>query len=236
MSGYGSTTEKGEERLSLLNSRILQIYIGIEPIKGNAIQSFFQKLLRANFHYSCFLKLSRLKSNEGIILEYGVYYGENSSYKNYIHYGAEGKDNGIRFCKMSFDDYEKKIHNGLKGSQILGRTIVINNEMTLRELIEECVSKSDKSWGSSDYNISSHNCKHFIFKVIEVFKVTRDPHNCSLFCYNIRHGLFPPEILEALENNEDENVKSRNEIEPPLLKKFLDNFKIININLINLIN
>ena len=213
--------EKEKERLSLLNSRILHIHIGIEPCEGNAIQSFLQKLLRINFHYSCFLELSGLKSNEGIILEYGAYYyGENSSYKNYIHYGAIGKDDGIRFCKMSFDDYEKKIHNGLKGSQIIGRIIVINNnEMTLGELIEECVSKSDKNWDSRDYNIFSHNCKNFIFKVIEVLKVTRDPHNSLLFHYNIRHGLFPPEILEALEKNESEEVKSKNEIEPPLLKK-----------------
>ena len=166
------------------------------------------------------MELSGLKSKEGIILEYGAYYGENSSHKNYIHYGAKRKDDGIRFCKMSFDNYEKKIHNGLNGSQIIGRTIVIINvEMTLRELIEECVSKSDKNWGSRDYSIFSHNCKNFIFKVIEVLKVIRDPHNSLLFHYNIRHGLFPPEILEALEKNESKEVKSKNEIEPPLLKK-----------------
>jgi hypothetical protein len=198
----------------------LHIHIGIEPITGNAIQKFFQKLLKTDYYYSCFLELSELNSNEGIILEYGAYYGANEpSYKNHIYYGKKIQDNGIRFCKMSFNDYKKKIHNGLKGSQILGHFIAINNQMTLRELIDECVSKSEKYWGSKDYSISSHNCKNFILKVIEVLKVTRNTSEPMVFRYNIRHALFPPEILEALENNESEEVKSNNEIEPPLLKR-----------------
>ena len=78
---------KEEERLSLLDSCILHMHIGIEPLQGNTFQRFFRNILGTNFHYSCFLKLSSLDSDEGIILEYGWYFGiENSSYKNYIHY------------------------------------------------------------------------------------------------------------------------------------------------------
>ena len=209
---------KEEERLSLLDSCILHMHIGIEPLQGNTFQRFFRNILGTNFHYSCFLKLSS-DPYEGIILEYGAYFGtQDSSYKNYIHYG-EGKEDGIRFSKMSFKDYEKKIHNGLKGSQIIGNFIVINNKMTLGRLFEECISKSEKNWGSSDYNISSHNSETFILKVIELLKVTRDAKEPYVFRYYIRHAIFPPEILKALEDNESEEVKSNNEAKPPLLKR-----------------
>ena len=56
-------------------------------------------------------------------------------------------------------------------------------------------------------------------KVIELLKVTRDANEHYVFRYYIRHAIFPPEILKALENNESEEVKSNNEIKFPLLKR-----------------
>jgi len=219
----GLMTISGEKML-LLDSLILNISIGIEPNEGNAFQNFFQKIIGIDKHYSCFLKLSGQKEDEGIILEYFHGFPENQPYKNYTYYGEHSSD-GIRFSKMSFEDYEKIIHKGLhKGlsSQIISSFIVVNNKMTLRKLIEECNSKSEKKWSIEDHNASSHNCKHFILKVIEVLKVTRDTSTCLVFRYNIRHALFPPEILSALESNESEEVRNRNEIEPTLLKKLFN--------------
>ena len=46
-----------------------------------------------------------MEPTKGVILEYGGYRGGDSSYKNYIHYAEE---DGLRFSKMSYEDYKKK--------------------------------------------------------------------------------------------------------------------------------
>ena len=221
MSGriFAERIREDKERDLLLNSLILHICIGIEPIKSNVFQGLFLKLFGIKNHYSCFVKLSALKENEGIILEYVM----GKSYTNYIDYEDYSSD-GIRISKMSFTDYEKKVHNGANGSQILDDFIVVNNKMTLGELLYQCNSKSEKKWGIRDYNLSSHNCKHFILKVIEVLKVSRNTSEWIVYRYKFRQLLFPPEILPALENNESEEVRMKNEIEPPFLNKLLKKF------------
>ena len=203
-----------EEREKLLKSNINGIYIGIEPIGtkiGHAISTGVKSMGIKNFlpaylggstfthHASCFCFLSSMKSDEGIILEYGGYSGGDSSYKNYIHYAEE---DGMRFSKMTLEDYKKKIHNGLKGSQIIEKTI--SNNITLENLINKCILNSKKNWRKDDYNLSSYNCQDFVAKVIEVLFVKRKLDEPSFLRHNYALSIYPPVIVKALEKNEIE--------------------------------
>ena len=210
------------ERAMLLESKITKIYIGIEPIgtkightiSNGAVTSRIKRLLPIylggstfTFHASCFLNLSTLETNEGVILEYGGYCGGDKSYKNYIHYAGE---DGMRFSKMSLEDYKQKIHNGLKGSQIIEYLEINIFSKTLQELINECISKSKKNWRKDDYNLSSYNCQDFIAKVIEVLDVTRGYDEPTLNRHNYALSIYPPVIVKALEKNEKEYDKDLN--------------------------
>ena len=215
--------EMYRESDNLLNSSISSVYIGIEPIGtkvGHLISNSISKAGIKNylptylggstftFHASVFLKFHAMEPTEGVILEYGGYRGGDSSYKNYIHYAEE---DGLRFSKMSYEDYKKKIHNGLKGSQIiehLDRTILY---YTLGKLIDECSSNCKKSWRKDDYNLSSHNCQDFVVQVIEILVLKRDQFkDPSYGRHNYSLAIYPPIIVKALEKNEkeyDEDLK-----------------------------
>lgn len=208
------------ERDKLLNSEIYKIYIGIEPI-GNkvghfisngistiGIKNFLPTYLGGStfvYHASCFLKLSTLESNEGIIFEYGGYCGGDKTYENYIHYAQE---DGMRFSRMTFDDYKKKIHNGLKGSQIIDNLSCIR--MRLQSLIDKCISTSEKQWRKDDYNLSSYNCQDFVAKVIDVLDVTRYSDDDHALRHNYSLSIYPPIIVKALEENEKQYDRDLN--------------------------
>ncbi len=204
-----------EERNELLNAKFNYIYIGIEPIgtkighaiSNNIVMTGIKNLLPTylggstfTFHASCFLGLQYFGIGEGVLLEYGGYCGGDPSYKNkYIHYAQE---DGMRFIKMEFKEYEKKIHNGLKGSQIIEH-LNIKNNMSLQELIDKCISTSKKNWRKKDYNLSTYNCQDFIAKVIEVLFVERDFKEKTSFRHNYALSIYPPVIVKALEKNEN---------------------------------
>ena len=150
------------------------------------------------YHLSCLLTLER--TNETVILEFGVYYGDEPSYKNYTHYVYDPKnDGGLRFSKMTESDYRSKIFNGKKGA-ILINELVINNKMTFNELLQEC--KVGTSWNSIDYNLATHNCQDFIAKVIEVLNVKRTLNNETRYSHMTGKLYYPPVILRALEKND----------------------------------
>ena len=102
MSGYYfmEVSDKEKERDLLLKSLILHMIIGKQPIRANAFQKFFLKITGINYKFSCFLKLSDLKDDEGVFLDYGLFNDEKEFHsENYIHLDSRG---GLRFCRMSF--------------------------------------------------------------------------------------------------------------------------------------
>ena len=106
---------------------------------------------------------------------------------------------------MSYEDYKKRIHIGLKGSQIiehLNKTCLL---YTLSKLIDECTSKCKKKWRKEDYNLSSHNCQDFVAQVIEILEVGRNQFDePSYGRHNYSLSIYPPVIVKALEKNEKE--------------------------------
>ena len=212
-----SKTPKISERSSLLNSRIDKIKIGLEPIGtsvGHAI-SYYSRYFRTRmptylgggtftYHLSCLLTFKSLNNlfGEGpsIILEFGAYYGEEPGYKNYIHYVYDSdKEGGLRFSKMNVSDYRSKVINGKAGATVID-DLIIDNKMTLGELLGEC--KNDSSWKAKDYNLASHNCQDFIAKVIEILKVKRADNNETKFSHLAGRLNYPPVIVNALEKND----------------------------------
>ena len=139
------------------------------------------------------------KNRESIILEYGAYHGREPTYKNYIHYVYGEEKGGLRFSKMSVDDYHNKIYNGKKGACIMA-DLFIEKKMTLQELLIEC--KLTQSWTANDYNLATHNCQDFIAKVIEVLKVERTGNDRTKYSHASGKLFYPPVILNALEKND----------------------------------
>ena len=96
--GLSNYFQKMNERNKLLNSKIIEINIGIEPI-GPKIGHFLTNNIFVNHrrlfmpshlgggtfchHLSCLFKL---ENSETLILEYGGYYGKEPSYQNCVHY------------------------------------------------------------------------------------------------------------------------------------------------------
>lgn len=208
---YGNLFGGGiREKNKLLNSKIIEINIGIEPI-GPKIGHFFTNNFIVNqqkvwlpshlggstfcHHLSCLLTLS---NSESLILEFGAYYGKEPSYKNNIYYW---KIDGLRFCKMTYSEYQDKIGNGIYGGGILENSeLTFENKMTLKELILKCCNEG--KWRANDYNLASNNCQDFIAKVIEILNVKR----IYSFSHNFALTQIPPCILKELEKNEDRKV------------------------------
>ena len=205
-----------DERKNLLNASISRVRIGIEPIgtkAGHLISNGISKAGIKNFlptylggstftyHASVFLDLDTLEPSEGVILEYGGYSGGDASYKNKnIHYAEE---DGLRFIKISYEDYKKRIHNGLKGSQIIEHLDKTCFLYTLSKLIDECTSNCKKKWRKKDYNLSSHNCQDFVAQVIEILEVRRKEFDePSYGRHNYSLSIYPPAIVKALEKSE----------------------------------
>ena len=203
---YGKCLEKYE----LLEDTINFISIGIEPLgldfghtvlyHTGPVRCVLPSHLGGGkffYHLSCLLELK--KNRESIILEYGAYHGREPTYKNYIHYVYGEEKGGLRFSKMSVDDYHNKINNGKKGACIMG-DLFIENKLTLQELLIEC--KLTQSWTANDYNLATHNCQDFIAKVIEVLKVERTGNDRTKYSHASGKLFYPPVILNALEKND----------------------------------
>ena len=213
-----SKNPTARERQSLLNGKIEKILIGIEPIGtkiGHAI-SYFGRPFKAQIptylgggtfihHLSCLITVEyNLFYKETLILEFGAYYGSEPGYKNYIHYVYDPvNEGGLRFSKMSETDYRSKVINGKKGADIIDN-LVIDNKMTLQELINRC--KNNSSWKANDYNLASHNCQDFIAKVIEILKVKRTDKDKTKYSHLVGKLCYPPVILNALEKNDTPTV------------------------------
>ena len=118
------------EKYELLEDIINFISIGIEPLgldfghtvlyHTGPVRCVLPSRLGGGkffYHLSCLLELK--KNRESIILEYGAYHGREPTYKNYIHYVYGEEKGGLRFSKMSVDDYHNKIYNGKKGACIM---------------------------------------------------------------------------------------------------------------------
>ena len=201
--------EKPGERDMILNSQIEGIILGIEPIGSLAMHKIVNNkyigtirkltlptyLGGGNFcyHLSCLIKIRGQGlfgfEKNNIILEFGGYFGDEPDYKNYVHYWQE---DGLRFSKMTEEDYRAKITEaGSIGEMI---EVILENKMTVRNLITECC-KGGK-WRAYDYNLSSNNCQDFIAKVIEVLCVKRKDSDIDKFTK------IPPCIMRALEKNE----------------------------------
>lgn len=201
---YQKQNEIRNEREKILNSKIEEIKIGIEPIGpktahkivNNAVVSRIRNFcLPAYFgggtfchHLSCLLRTEAIGY---IIFEYGGYYGGEPNYKNYIHYWDQ---DGLRFSKMTYDDYQEKLKNAGSNYSILD--VIFDNKITVGELIQKCCING--KWRAYDYNLSTNNCQDFIAKVIEVLIVKRK-YSCK---YSSALVTIPPCILRALEKNE----------------------------------
>ena len=207
-----------KQREFLLNCRIKEILIGIEPIGtkfGHAL-SYYGKGLRLRlptylgggsfvYHLSCLLNIERMfYSDLTVILEFGAYHGSEPGYKNYIHYVYDTfNEGGLRFSKMTESDYRAKVINDKKGALIL-ENLTIDNKMTLKELIDKC--KNNSSWKANDYNLASHNCQDFIAKVIEILNVKRTDKDETKYSHMTGKLFIPPVILNALEKNDTPTI------------------------------
>ena len=200
------------ERVSILNSQIEGIEIGIEPIGSRAMHKIvnnkfigtLRKFALPTYlgggtfchHLSCLLKIRErglFGTEEHIILEYGGYFGDEPDYKNYVHYW---KEDGLRFSLMSETDYSKKIREAGEGSDDL--FVLFENKMTVQQLITKCCSEGN--WRAYDYNVASNNCQDFIAKVIDILGVKRK------YSYTRKITNIPPCIMKALEKNEGRKV------------------------------
>ena len=229
-----------EEREWILNSNIIDLKIGIEPIGSKelhkivnneyfpAIRNFYLPAYLGggtfSHHASCLIKIG---FNEYIILEYGGYFGGEPDYKNYIHYWQE---DGLRFSRMTYDDYIRKLQNAGPNYYIIDA--IFANYMTVGELIRKCCMNGH--WRAFDYNLSSNNSQDFIAKVIGVLKVKRK----KSYTHRLALVNIPPCILRALEKNEGrEALRFFQRI--PLVGKFVDigaQFAELSDDIINLNN
>lgn len=194
------------ERNRLLHSKIIGINIGIEPLLepiAHAISdSIPLRILKGGLpahlggstffhHLSCLLELEDCY----VLLEYGGYFGTEKKFKNYVHYWNE---DGLRFSIMDGEDYENTIFKNKYGAKLIyNPELIMENNMTLYELITKCCSKMRTR--AKDYDALTNNCQDFIAKVIEVLKLKR--RRCHEHNYSLKS--IPPVILNAFEENED---------------------------------
>ena len=194
------------EKEFLLNSKIRDICIGIEPMgpgafhfisQNNGLKLFLPAYLGGStyaHHASCFLGS---ENDFSVKLEYGGYYGDEPNYSNPVYYW--NKD-GLRFTGMSWEEYKKIVDVSKSGSQLI-ILLKIKNKMLLKDLLINCCKEGN--WRSKDYNLISNNCQTFIAKVIKILNVVRDEANPSRLMHNASLSMYPPAIVEALEKNED---------------------------------
>lgn len=194
------------EKEFLLNSKIRDICIGIEPLGPGIFHAISQKnglklFLPAyiggstySHHASCFLGF---ENDFSVKLEYGGYYGDEPNYSNRVYYW--NKD-GLRFAGMSWEEYKEIIDVSKSGSQII-ILLTVKNKMLLKDLLILCCKEGN--WRAKDYNLISNNCQTFIAKVIEILKVVRNDENPSRLMHNASLFMYPPAIVEALEKNEE---------------------------------
>ena len=175
-------------------------------------------------HLSAYL----LTEKGGVLIEYGKYSGQCVR-NHYAHYYKKGIDNsndiningdGMHFYKLNQREYyseklnlnfaleEEELKKKYKENYSNGYYYWItldfdeNHRFKVKDLLEKCWENDN--WYLKDYNIASHNCQHFVAKIIKITnakrfgKGYRKVHNISLVN-------FPPTIIEAFESNENED-------------------------------
>jgi hypothetical protein len=77
----------------------------------------------------------------------------------------------------------------------------VKNKITLKQL---CDNFKGKEWESISYNILSHNCQHFVAKIIEILKAVRINEKDKIRSYE--KLILPNCIISALWDNEKLSV------------------------------
>ena len=211
------------EKEGYLNAKIIGLSIGISPLGFNlAMENSFIGLIKNGFGYRgilpCYLggctfkhhASSLLYTNKGyILLEYGGYFGQDERYNEKIFYYYD-KEGGIRFSHMNYRNFVNLVTNNGEYSEKdkIINDIEIENEMTLKELIEKISYKMDLK--ADDYNLADNNCHDLVAYIVYFLKAKRNSKIAK--AHNFSKLMIPPKILEALEENENNLITTLEKI------------------------
>ena len=183
-SGCSSSTQEEKPSKSLKEGRtkrnikdltILEVYVGVNSLRGGGSIKFGNRILSGcpevltgissndMYHVALFLVVDN--SNKGILLEYGKYYPDNpieGFEEIYLYYYDQ---NGLRFGEMELEQFFKYSDSGYV-QFLCGKTI------TIKSLLIGCHLKDD--WQAIDYNVKSHNCQTFVYKVCKLLELHRN--------------------------------------------------------------
>lgn len=210
-------------RDEILNTMIHSININIEPLGKKSFQKF--RLIFAGFtmmlpaavspaglsHASLFVPTSE---EEGIWIEYGAYDDKRSGeFKGQVHY-HQG-DNGLRFVKMSSQEYYERYTNGGIMYEVV--KCKIRNEMTIRDLLQRI---SENSWSKYEYSLVAQNCQRFVQYAVQILGASREEFHARAE----EKVSIPFGILDCLQKNElnssDDNFRMLEKI--PFFGYFAD--------------
>lgn len=93
---------------------------------------------------------------------------------------------------------------------------------------------NEESWKKETYNATTHNCQHFIAKIIEKLNAKRKI-NCKhdgRGYHNFSMAYFPPTIINQFEKNENDQNLQINKF--PVLGQIEEGCRIIAEELLNL--
>ncbi len=184
------------DKNKLLNSQINNMILGMEPIVN--------VLLPFSYHFFALLETNK----GGILIEYGQYHKNNDGNDFYhYYYGDEG---GVRFKKMSYDNFEKK-------SILKIIPLSIERKMTLETLLEKVSSIMPLKF--RDYNFADNNCQDFIKNVIYVL-CAKWPSSKKWIENLISSWNIPYIILEKIIYNEENGCYGEGGKDPDFFQKF----------------
>ena len=168
-------SKKGRTKRSITDSTILEVYVGVISLRGAGSIKVGKTILSGcteeiigissnnMYHVALFLVIDN--SRKGILLEYGKYYPDNpieGFEEIYLYYYNE---NGLRFGEMELKQFFKYSDSGYV-QFLCGKT------ETIKSLLIGCHLKDD--WQAIDYDVKSHNCQTFVYKVCKLLELHRN--------------------------------------------------------------
>lgn len=188
-------------REEILNTMIHSININIEPLGKKSFQTFraffagFTMMLPAAIspaglsHASLYVPISE---DDGVWLEYGAYDDKRSGeFRGQVHY-LQG-DNGLRFVKMSSQEYYERHSNGGIMYEVV--KCKIRNKMTIGSLLQKI---SENDWSKYEYSLIAQNCQRFVQYAVQILGASREEFHARAE----EKVSIPFGILDCLQKNE----------------------------------
>ena len=146
----------------------------------------------------------KTENNHEIVVEYGEFKNEDMidiNNKSYPTYYWTSEKNGLRFAEMDYDSYKNyKLDYDSYSERIF--KLYPGKKINLYEALKMC---NEKNWNSDSYNSFLNNSKDFVAEFIKVTKSVRRKGEEYRGYHNMSSSVFPKVILDAIEENEDDN-------------------------------